>query len=78
MIKIGTKALITNYNQGSTKKNFKFFCDTCLTKFEIDRSKAETDRLNAVENNVTQIMSDIGDLKTVSKNLLEYHEKSPL
>ena len=66
--KIGTKALITNYNQGSTKMNFKFFCDTCLTKFEIDRSKAETDRLNAVENNVAQIMSDIGDLKTICNN----------
>ena len=70
--KIATKSLVTNFNASSTNENFKFFCDICLTKFEIDTAKTNDDRLCSVEKNVTKIISELGELK----NFLKKDEKS--
>ena len=70
--KIATKSLVTNFNASSTNENFKFFCDVCLTKFEIDAAKSNDDRLSSVENNVTKIISELSELK----NLMIKDEKS--
>ena len=48
--KFATKPMSTNFNAESTKSNFKFICDSCLTKFEIDFAKSSNDRLQNVEN----------------------------
>ena len=66
--KVGTKSLITSFLRASTKANFKFFCDECLTKFEIDIADSETKRLQTVENNITTIKSELEEIKKLLKN----------
>ena len=66
--KVGTKSLITAFNRPSTQKNFKFFCDCCLTKFENDAVKTETNRLNTVEVNISTIKSELEEIKNMLKD----------
>ena len=61
--KPGTKSLVTHFNRASTQKNFKFFCNTCLTKFEIDLASSDTARLNKVEDNIGNIKSELEEIK---------------
>ena len=49
--KFATKPMSTNFNAESTKS--KFFCGSCLTKFEIDFEKSRNDRLKSVEDGVS-------------------------
>ena len=35
--KLATKTMITTFLAASTKNNFKFYCDKCLTNLEISR-----------------------------------------
>ena len=65
---VAAKTTVRNFNLASTKNNFKFLCNCCLTKFEIDQSKADSDRLTVVENNVGDIKSELAELKTLLKN----------
>ena len=69
--KVGTKSMVNHFNRDSTKKNFKFLCDCCLTKFEIDLASSEKKRLNVVEDNITTIKSELEEIK----NLLEEKSK---
>ena len=66
--KVGTKSLINAYLRPSTKENFKFFCDVCLTKFEIDMADSESKRLETVEGNITSIKSELEAIKRLLKN----------
>ena len=65
--KPGTKSLVTHFNRPSTQKNFKFFCNTCLTKFEIDLASNDTRRLNKVEDNISDIKTELEDIKKLLK-----------
>ena len=65
--KVGTKSVVNQFNRPSTKKNFKFFCDSCLTKFEVDLANDDTRRLNKVEGNITTIMSELNEIKAILK-----------
>ena len=65
--RVGTKSLITQFNRPSTQKNFKFFCDCCLTKFEIDMADNDNRRLHTVEDNITSIKSELEDIKKLLK-----------
>ena len=65
--RVGTKSLITQFIRPSTKKNFKFFCDCCLTKFEVDLASNDNRRLHTVEDNITSIKSELEDIKKLLK-----------
>ena len=65
--KVGTKSLISSFNRPSTKKNLKFFCNTCLTNFETDLANSESKRLNTVESNITSIKSELEEIKNLLK-----------
>ena len=65
--KPGTKSLVTHFNRASTLKNFKFFCNTCLTKFEIDLASNDSRRLNKVEDNISDIKSELEEIKKLLK-----------
>ena len=65
--KVGTKSLFTAFNRPSTQKNFKFFCNCCLTKFEIDMVNTSTNRLNTMEGNITTIKSELEEIKNLLK-----------
>ena len=49
--KPGTKSLVASVNRPSTKRNFQFFCDSCITECENDLMNSETRRLKVAENN---------------------------
>ena len=53
--KVGTKSLINAFLRPTTRDNFRFFCDGCLTKFETYKTNDESTRLGIVENNITSI-----------------------
>ena len=65
--RVGTKSLINHINRPSTQKNFKFFCNSCLTKFEVDLANVEAKRLTTVEENITTIKSELEDIKKLLK-----------
>ena len=65
--KVGSKSLIGLFNGSSTKKNLKFFCDICLTKFEIDLVNTDRRRLNTVEDNITSIKTELEEIKNLLK-----------
>ena len=66
--KTATKSMFINFNAESTKNNFKFFCDECLTYFELDQAKSNNDRMQLIEKNVSKIAGELGELKTLLKN----------
>ena len=56
--KVGTKGLISQFNKPSTKGNFLFLCDKCLTEFEMNKAKTENDRLNTVEKSISLVSTE--------------------
>ena len=65
--KLGTASLIKSFNRASTKQNFKFFCNSCTTKLEINKANTETDRLNNLEGNMSSIMEELKEIKKLLK-----------
>lgn len=65
--KVGTKSVVNQFNRQSTKKNFKFFCESCLTRFENDLASDDTRRLNHVEGNIKNIMTELDEIKKILK-----------
>ena len=65
--KPGTKSLVELHNRPSTKKNFKFFCDNCLTDFEVSLANSETNRLSKVEGNISTIKQELEEIKNLLK-----------
>ena len=47
--KVATKTTVTSFLQPSTKENFLFFCDRCLTEMEIRNTESETNRVNSLD-----------------------------
>ena len=61
---VGTKSMLKTFNAESTKGNFKFFCDICLTNFERDLVDTERKKVacleakvESMENKLDKIMS---------------------
>ena len=57
--KVATKTCITHFNKPSTKGNFKFYCNVCLTKMEMDFAKNDNDRLTSVEDRVLSVKTNL-------------------
>ena len=74
--KVGTKSMVNSFNRASTKKNFKFFCDVCLTKFEIDLATDDSRRLNKVEENMSEVMNELRDIKKMLKEKANSNERN--
>ena len=66
--KVAAKSSITAFLRPSTKGNFKFFCDVCLTKFEMDMANCEAKRIETVENNITSIRGELAEIKKLLKD----------
>ena len=60
--KVASKTTVTGFLSPSTKLNFKFFCDICLTKFEIDNTASESSRLNVLEEKFVNIESKLDNI----------------
>ena len=65
--KVASKSFIESFNKPAVKGNFQFFCDKCLTNLEVNKAKAESDRLSIVENSISLFRSELNEIKTLLK-----------
>ena len=68
--KWATKSLMTNYKATSTKKNFAFLCNCCLTAFEKNQADYDGQRMRKMERNLDVINKELLEIKKlVSSNI---------
>ena len=53
--RVATKTMITGFLLPSTKRNFMFYCDVCLTKMEISKSETDSKRVDILEDKMNGI-----------------------
>ena len=63
--KVATKTTVTNFLLGSTKNNFLFFCDCCLTQMEIKKVETETNRVNVLEKKMEGVDTKLAEIMTL-------------
>ena len=61
--KVATKTMASSYLQPSTKRNFVFYCDSCLTELEIQRANSESQRVNILEKKMNSIDTQLNEIK---------------
>ena len=66
--KVATKTTISNFLNTSTKRNFLFFCDRCLTSLEIDRANVDSQRINILETKMKGIDSQLKEICSMLKS----------
>ena len=65
---ICNKSLLTLYLQKSTKKNFKWFCDVCLTQLEINETEtmtSHTQKVNDLENKIDMLSAQVSSITDI-------------
>ena len=60
---ICNKSLYKVFTQKSTKRNFMWFCDSCLTSFELDAASNDTTRINNLEKEMGNMTSKLEEMK---------------
>ena len=65
---LGSKTMVKTYLAISTKSNFKFFCDPCLTKFEINMVETESQKIAGLENKVNSMENKLDEITKLLKN----------
>ena len=74
------KSLCKTFSANSTPSNFVFFCDPCLTKFELDQSNADMQRVSRLESRMVNfeslILSKLEILSTVGCRKFSYPQKN--
>ena len=61
--KLATKTTVQNFLLSSTKKNFAFLCDICLTNMEINTTETDTQRINTLESNMNAMNTQLSEIK---------------
>ena len=61
---ICTSSLLKLFAGSTTRNNFKFFCDVCLTKFETNKATVVEDRFHELMSQVTKMASTLNDVKS--------------
>ena len=61
---ICTSSLLKLFTGNTTKNNFKWFCDVCLTKFEINKATVVEDRFHEIMSQVTKMADMLNDVKS--------------
>ena len=64
---VATKTLIENFLGSSTKKNFPFFFDKCVTLLEISSSESDSQRINLLETKMSTIDSQLKEISMMLK-----------
>ena len=70
--KLASKTMITTFLAVSTKNNFKFYCDGCLTNLEISNAESTSEKVATLEKKYTNIEKKIEEIKDL---LLKKDEK---
>ena len=63
--KLATKTTVANFLLSSTKKNFAFLCDICLTTLERNNAETDTQRINSLENRIGEMSNQLSDIKSL-------------
>ena len=63
--KVATKTTILHMKQTSTKDNFKFYCDRCLTEMEIQKANTDGKRLDMLEKKMSGIDKQLGEMMKI-------------
>ena len=66
--KFATKTMIHNFLLPSTKNNFLFFCDICVTKLEISATDSDSQRINLLETKMNTIDSQLKEITSLLVN----------
>ena len=61
--KWATKSMVITFKAPSTKLNFKFFCNSCLTIFETNLADGEALRMKKLEDSLMDIKQDLNEIK---------------
>ena len=61
--KWATKSMITNYKAASTKKNFMFLCNYCLTTLEMNVADIDGQRMRKMERNMEIVSKELAEIK---------------
>ena len=54
--------------QASTKRNFLFFCDKCITNLEISQAESDSNRLQLLESKMSSIDTQLQQIQTILKS----------
>ena len=57
--------MITTFLPASTKDNFKFFCDECLTMLENSLAESDTQKINSLEKKYIEMESKLDEIKGI-------------
>ncbi len=64
---LASKTMVKTFLAVSTKSNFKFFCDKCLTDFEINKEATENQKINSLERKVGNMENKLEEIFTLLK-----------
>ena len=66
--KIATKTMIASFLQASTKNNFMFLCDKCLTNLEVNMAQCDSKRIDVLEAKMSNIDNNLKELTSLLKS----------
>ena len=72
--KLANKSTVANFLLNSTKKNFMFLCDICLTNLERITADSDSQRINTLEKQIGGVNEQLLEIK----KLLENKESGPV
>ena len=61
--KVATKTTVSNFLLSSTKRNFHFYCDRCLTNMEIRKTESNNERISNLEGKMCGIDKQLEEIK---------------
>ena len=61
--KMATKTTVVNFLMSSTKKNFMFLCNICLTNLERSNADSESQRINTLESKIDSMDNHLSEIK---------------
>ena len=66
--RVGTKTMVSLFLGTSTKRNFVFYCDKCLTELEIKSAESESARVDTLEKKMNNIDKQLEEIMKVLKD----------
>ena len=63
-----TKTMIQMFKASSTKRNFKFLCDSCLTTWETNTADMDGQRIHNMEQNMVRINNELAEIKKLVRS----------
>ena len=75
--RVATKTTVGNFLLTSTKKNFLFFCDICVTSLEINKAGSDSQRITLLENKLGAIDAQLKEMTSMFRSKMEEPNPDP-